>query len=342
MLLKHETASVPENPMQTHPIVSRLATLNKLLEKLDVISDRNDGKLRDQMQLVVKAAESLKNPTQATQDGGTDTESDQEATSNTKDGDASDDEVARKDSENDDIVSVAASTGSSSDSSALSDAISKSVLDEARFGLRPGEFNVTTESETKVIRDVDVGDTPHDGGMIMKRLASTVNSINQRTETKRGRKIAEGEDIDDFEAMASNYDGGYAEQDEEIAPLRRPAPEMDNAESLDEFYSKAADASKKRKKAKQDIYGAKPKFPRIESEIAGERAVRRQILKNRGLVAHKNKLNRNPRVKKREKYRRALIQRHGAVREVRTNEAHRYAGEQTGIKTSISRSRKLA
>ena len=73
----------------------------------------------------------------------------------------------------------------------------------------------------------------------------------------------------------------------------------------------------------------------------GERAIGRTIMKNRGLVAHKAKINRNPRVKKREQYRKALIRRKGAVREVRTDEGHVYGGETTGIKSSISRSRKL-
>ena len=65
-------------------------------------------------------------------------------------------------------------------------------------------------------------------------------------------------------------------------------------------------------------------------------------MKNRGLVAHKAKINRNPRVKKREQYRKALVRRKGAIREVRTDEGHRYAGEGTGIKSGLSRSRKLA
>ena len=64
-------------------------------------------------------------------------------------------------------------------------------------------------------------------------------------------------------------------------------------------------------------------------------------MKNRGLVAHKAKINRNPRVKKREQYRKALIRRKGAVREIRTDEGHVYGGEATGIKSGISRSRKL-
>lgn len=64
-------------------------------------------------------------------------------------------------------------------------------------------------------------------------------------------------------------------------------------------------------------------------------------MKNRGLVPHKNKLNRNPRVKKREQYRKAVIRRKGAVRDVRTEEGHKYGGEETGIKRGVSRSRKL-
>jgi len=64
-------------------------------------------------------------------------------------------------------------------------------------------------------------------------------------------------------------------------------------------------------------------------------------MKNRGLVAHKSKLNRNPRVKKREQYRKALVRRKGHVREVRTDEGHKYGGEATGIKSGLSRSRKL-
>jgi len=52
-------------------------------------------------------------------------------------------------------------------------------------------------------------------------------------------------------------------------------------------------------------------------------------------------MNRNPRVKKREQYRKALIRRRGAVREVRTGEADNYGGELTGIKTGVSHSRKL-
>jgi U3 small nucleolar RNA-associated protein 3 len=89
------------------------------------------------------------------------------------------------------------------------------------------------------------------------------------------------------------------------------------------------------------MYEVAPKFPRLDVMVDGERAIGGQIMKNRGLVPHKPKINRNPRVKKREKYRKALISRKGAVREIRTEEGHVYGGETTGIKSGISRSRKL-
>ena len=84
-----------------------------------------------------------------------------------------------------------------------------------------------------------------------------------------------------------------------------------------------------------------PKFPRVDEEIEGERPVGRTIMKNRGLKPHRPKLNRNPRVKKREQYRKALIRRKGAVRDIRTGEGHKYGGEETGIKSGLTRSRKL-
>jgi len=44
-----------------------------------------------------------------------------------------------------------------------------------------------------------------------------------------------------------------------------------------------------------------------------KRAASYQIVKNRGLVAHKSKINRNPRVKKKEQFRKATIARKGQV-----------------------------
>jgi U3 small nucleolar RNA-associated protein 3 len=63
---------------------------------------------------------------------------------------------------------------------------------------------------------------------------------------------------------------------------------------------------------------------------------------NRGLTPHRNKEMKNPRKKHRIQYERALVRRKGAVREAVAGAAGAaYGGEATGIKSKISKSRKL-
>ena len=50
---------------------------------------------------------------------------------------------------------------------------------------------------------------------------------------------------------------------------------------------------------------------------------------------------RNPRKKKRIQYEKAKVRRKGQVRAMRTGEADRYAGEMSGIRSNITRSRRL-
>lgn len=71
-----------------------------------------------------------------------------------------------------------------------------------------------------------------------------------------------------------------------------------------------------------------------------KRAITYQIAKNKGLTPHRKKEQRNPRVKHRNKYRKAKIRRKGAVREVR-KELTRYSGEISGINVSAKKSIKL-
>ncbi|XP_060661429.1 something about silencing protein 10 [Drosophila nasuta] len=80
-----------------------------------------------------------------------------------------------------------------------------------------------------------------------------------------------------------------------------------------------------------------------EDEDAAElarRGITYQMAKNKGLTPHRKKELRNPRVKHRGKYRKALIRRKGAVRSVRT-EVKRYGGEVSGIKAGVTKSVKF-
>ncbi|KAJ3603107.1 hypothetical protein NHX12_030851 [Muraenolepis orangiensis] len=72
-----------------------------------------------------------------------------------------------------------------------------------------------------------------------------------------------------------------------------------------------------------------------------KRGITYEMSKNKGLTPKRKKINRNPRVKHREKFRRAKIKRKGQVREVRREET-RYSGEHSGIRSGLKKSVKLA
>lgn len=81
-----------------------------------------------------------------------------------------------------------------------------------------------------------------------------------------------------------------------------------------------------------------------EIEEAGEENAKRpityQIAKNKGLKQFRKKELRNPRVKHKLKYKKALIRRKGAVRTVR-KEVKRYGGEMSGIKATVKKGIKI-
>uniref|UniRef100_A0A8C5HJ16 Sas10 C-terminal domain-containing protein n=1 Tax=Gouania willdenowi TaxID=441366 RepID=A0A8C5HJ16_GOUWI len=68
--------------------------------------------------------------------------------------------------------------------------------------------------------------------------------------------------------------------------------------------------------------------------------VENQMAKNKGLTPKRKKIDRNPRVKHRHKFKRAVIRRKGQVREVRREET-RYSGELSGIRAGVKKSVKL-
>lgn len=77
-----------------------------------------------------------------------------------------------------------------------------------------------------------------------------------------------------------------------------------------------------------------------EDEDAERRQITYQMAKNKGLTPYRKKELRNPRVKHRNKFRKALIRRKGAHRTVR-KEIKRYDGEKFGIKASVKKGIKI-
>ncbi|XP_029007672.1 something about silencing protein 10 [Betta splendens] len=77
-----------------------------------------------------------------------------------------------------------------------------------------------------------------------------------------------------------------------------------------------------------------------EQDPDAKRGITYQMAKNKGLTPKRKKIDRNPRVKNKEKYRRAQIRRKGQVREVRREES-KYSGELSGIRAGVKKSIKL-
>ncbi|XP_047439114.1 something about silencing protein 10 [Mugil cephalus] len=141
-------------------------------------------------------------------------------------------------------------------------------------------------------------------------------------------KVSSKKEKDSGEAVAEGEDDSDSDLDEEAA-LR--------------FYRDVEERLKlKRKKHDPETEELKEEEGEEEEELDpdAKRGITYQMAKNKGLTPKRKKIDRNPRVKHREKFRRAKIRRKGQVREVRREET-RYSGELSGIRAGVKKSTKL-
>lgn len=351
--------------LQAHPVMDQLKKFDSLLKKLEENVHHKSSNIELQLDNLIKAAALMTNNNNAS---GIDSSDDDDDVSKDR---VTIEEVMEDDDSVDDSSQVASDISTNetdvtkkSKSIRQVQKVYEHNLNDARFGLRSKEVNESSSYSQKKRRMhhlEDFGDIEEDeyNKTPSNLLASTINTIEQRhlTASRKRRKAPVAEQLDDLDEHDDELAQGIKMMEEELGKIDdddkdihddgndMTAPDADNDNDNDEllgFYNKISAKSREKKSFKKNLYKVAPKFPVVEGEIAGERAISRTILKNRGLVAHKAKINRNPRVKKREQYRKALIRRKGTVREVREEEGHKYGGEETGIKSGISRSRKLA
>lgn len=173
---------------------------------------------------------------------------------------------------------------------------------------------------------------------IQHLLVQEVSPDDEETSEEEG----EEEEEEDAKRSAMHGHDGLSQFFQAEKRKAKGTISMREAKEAVEYYSTLAKSKQALKEAKAEYY-TPPSFIPMNDQVPenGKRAASYQIMKNRGLVAHKNKLTRNPRVKKRVQYRRALIRRKGQVQEVRAPESNAYGGETTGIKRNLSRSRKF-
>ncbi|KAL4111363.1 hypothetical protein PRIC1_003043 [Phytophthora ramorum] len=162
-------------------------------------------------------------------------------------------------------------------------------------------------------------------------------------EAEREPKIDDG--LDKFFAKKRSADGQKVSGKKTKKHKKSADVSEEELAEAERFYEQTAREQAELKKSKKDFYTHETPAALAssdeDSDAEGKRGASYQIMKNKGLKAHKSKLNRNPRVKKRLQYRKAVIRRKGQVRDVRVGEAGKYGGETTGIKSNLSRSRKI-
>ena len=117
--------------------------------------------------------------------------------------------------------------------------------------------------------------------------------------------------------------------------------EEENSAGEDAFYQEMVERKREKERAKEERKAYLEHYVNDDFELEeGEsRKATQKILKNRRLVPSRPKENRNPRVKKRRRYERALKRRKEQVAALRTNEADQYMGEKSGIRSDVTHSR---
>merc|ERR1711962_649092 len=128
--------------------------------------------------------------------------------------------------------------------------------------------------------------------------------------------------------------------------IKKPKKSNQLEPSMDplEYYNmvKANTKAKKAKKQKleEDIVEDEGNEAEEETEEGGKRMITYEMSKNKGLIRNRRKELKNPRVKHKMKFKKAIVKRKGVVREVQ-REVNRYGGETTGITAMLSRSTKI-
>ncbi|XP_051271579.1 something about silencing protein 10 isoform X2 [Dicentrarchus labrax] len=180
-----------------------------------------------------------------------------------------------------------------------------------------------------------------------RNLINELGSVDARL-APQFRKLLSGEEKDNATSRpAEGKKTRVSSKKEKDSGETMPEVEEDSDSDLNEeaalrFYRDVEERLKLKRK------GNTPEAEELEDNEDEEeepdpdakRGITYQMAKNKGLTPKRKKIDRNPRVKNREKFRRAKIRRKGQVRDVR-REDKRYSGEMSGIRAGVKKSVKL-
>ncbi|KAJ6557387.1 Sas10 C-terminal domain-containing protein [Mycena vulgaris] len=170
---------------------------------------------------------------------------------------------------------------------------------------------------------------------------SKIESASARRQGARNNAVGGDDDLPyrDNRKQAEKVPRGKEQGGQDLDEAE-PQPRMPDVEDADGYYELVKRKSKEKKEHKKAEYEAAQEAarPDFESPSAdGPRSLTRTILANKGLTPHRPKSVRNPRVKKREKFRKAnmKVSSQKAVYKGGLAETGRYDGEKSGISKVI-------
>lgn len=180
-----------------------------------------------------------------------------------------------------------------------------------------------------------------------RNLINELGSVDARLAPQFHRLLA-GEDKDEAGSRpAEGKKTRVSSKKDKDPDATMPEVQEDSDSDLDEeaalrFYREVEERLKLKRKCNkpEDDQLEENEDEEEELDPDAKRGITYQMAKNKGLTPKRKKIDRNPRVKHREKFRRAKIRRKGQVREVRREET-RYSGEMSGIRAGVKKSTKL-
>ena len=173
----------------------------------------------------------------------------------------------------------------------------------------------------------------------MRKAVSVFSGDSGSKSSKKSMNMEGWSDEDEDNEFDNMLAMGSGDRKRRRAPDEAMDDDDDDEENLVEAFGKK---KKEYVKQKKEHYTVPSRTGGHDDTVAGDkRAASYEIMTNRGLTPHRKKANRNPRVKKREAFAKAVVARKGQVREAQSGSATNYGGELTGIKANLSRSRKI-
>ena len=284
LLLKDEC----DDDIRHHPVMDRLNQLTELGDKLQEDVEGQTPGLREQMRSLVKAVALMDGGELSSSDSDSDSEGDDGNDSSelqdagTQAAEASVEHLAPGDNEE-------SSSESDEDGEDAQDVVRRRIMTEAKFALRTEDIERDGSNNSKSQKQrlekltaYDYGDETKDVSdkalAASQKLASTMNSIVQKSNSKGKRKTPETTEVegdDDYDQIQR----GLSMMDEELGKVSDDNDEMSGSENggdglgdsdQDEFYQIIQRKSQAKKKAKKEMYAVAPKYPRLDGEVTGK------------------------------------------------------------------------